>query len=329
MEEKSSAEIKKCQKPRNVKKVILFSFLSILIIPNLIFFAAGNYFYKIIINWNKTANYAIGYEGEAAEGAFNVQRFNSLQKEYVTLDSRYGYKISGIFIENAAETKNTVILVHGIGQDKWNSLKFGDVFLDHGYNIFVYDSRNHGETGGEQIGYGYYEKDDLQTCVQYIKNKNPGGIIGIHGESLGASTAMLYAETYADDKDISFLVEDSGWSDLRKLYIARAADFNVPGFLRPTLIEYLSFVCYLRSGFLLENISPLKDIDKITIPVLFIHGDCDTDIPTQMGYDLYNNKKNGIKALYIVKSGKHGLCIDGDKPKYKEEVINFLNSIRY
>lgn len=315
--------IEKINKLGRFTKFVLITIISAFIIMNIILIAAGNYFYNIIINWNKTNNYAIGYAGEVSEGAFNAERFNSLEKEDVSLDSRYGYKIKGIFIKNAVSTKNTVILVHGIGQDKWNSLKYGDIFLDEGYNIFVYDSRNHGETGGNHQSYGYFEKDDLQTCVKYVKNQNPDGIIGLHGESLGASTVMLYAETYSSDKDISFLVEDCGWSDLRKLYTARAADYSIPTLLRPVLIEYLSVICKVRSGFFLEDVCPLKNINKITVPVLFIHGDSDTFIPSEMVYDLYN-KKTGIKALYVSKGADHSESLKVDKVKYKEEIINFF-----
>lgn len=317
----------KIKKTRNVKKIVLITLLSVFIILNIIFISAGNYFYDIIINWPTTNSYAIGYEGEVAEGSFNIERFNSLEKESVSVDSRYDYQIKGLFIKNAVETKNTVILVHGIGQDKWNSLKYGDVFLDQGYNIFIYDGRSHGETGGDGASYGYYEKVDLQSIVQYVKHKNPGGIIGLHGESLGASTAMLYAETYAKDNDISFLIEDCGYSDLRELYIGRAADFNIPTFLRPVLIEYLSFVCKVRSGFFLEDVSPIRDINKITVPILFIHGDSDNQNPTKMVYDLYNNKNTGIKTLYISQGANHAESLKVDKARYKEEVVNFLNLV--
>lgn len=314
------------KKTNNYKKRVILTLISIFVLINFIFLIAGNYFYNIVINWNKTNNYAIGYAGEVAEGAFDSKRFNSLKKEYVSIDSRYGYKLSGIFIKNATPTKNTVILVHGIGQDKWNSLKYGDIFLDEGYNIFIYDSRNHGESGGKHPSYGYFEKDDLQTCVKYIKNKIPGGIIGIHGESLGAATTMLYAETYVKDNDISFYVEDCGWSDLRKLYILKSADYKVPAFLRPILIEYLSLVCMVRSGFSLDDASPIKNIDKISKPMLFIHGDSDAFIPTAMVYDLYN-KKTGIKVLYIAKGAGHASSFSVNKAKYRLEIISFLDTV--
>jgi len=91
IETKPAAKIKK---PGNVKKIILITLLSVFILLNAIFFTAGNYFYNIIINWPITNNYAIGYEGEVAEGSFNVDRFNSLEKESISVDSRYGYKIN-------------------------------------------------------------------------------------------------------------------------------------------------------------------------------------------------------------------------------------------
>lgn len=138
---------------------------------------------------------------------------------------------------------------------------------------------------------------------------------------------MLYTETYAKDNDISFLIEDCGYSDLRALYIRRAANFNIPTLLRPVLIKYLSLVCRIRSGFFLEEVSPIKHINEITAPILFIHGDSDTENPTKMVYDLYNTKKTGVKALYIAKGANHAESLKVDKARYEEEVANFLNLV--
>lgn len=307
--------------------IALMMLLSVFIILSLGFLLVGNYFYGIIINWPSTNSYAVGYEGEAAEGAFNVERYNSLDKESVRVDSRYGYQLQGLFIKNAVATKNTVILVHGIGQDKWNSLKYGDVFLDLGYNIFIYDNRGHGETDGAATSYGYYEQDDLQSVVATIKSKNPGGIIGIHGESLGASTAMMYSEMVGNEKDISFLVEDCGYSDLTELYIGKSSAYNVPTVLRPALVKALSLICKIRSGFFLEDVSPIKNIDNLIVPTLFIHGDRDIENPTQMVYDLYDKKKTGIKALYIAPGARHAESLKVDKAGYEEVVANFLDLV--
>jgi fermentation-respiration switch protein FrsA (DUF1100 family) len=316
------------KKPETFNKKIFIILISLVILINIILLAAGNYFYKTIMTYNISIKYTQEqYQKELAAIQFNIDRFNSLQKENVTLYSKFGYQLKGILIRNSVETQNTVILVHGIGKDKtWSSMKYGDIFLDQGYNIFVYDSRNHGESGGDHPSYGYYENEDLQTCVSYIRSQNPEGIIGIHSESLGAATALMHAENYNNNNEVAFYIEDCGYSDLYELYTARTVDYNIPKPLCPVILDYLSLVCKVRSGFFLSEVSPIKNIDKVTTPILFIHGDSDDFVPATMANDLYS-KKTGIKALYYAKGAGHAKSIDVDKVKYNEEIVNFLKSV--
>lgn len=314
-------------KSRDLKKTVVVSLLGVLIVLNILLLAAGNYFYNIVITYNKLPKYLVNtYEQAVANGDFDVGRFNLLQKEYVNLESPHGYSLKGIYVKNALETPHTVIIVHGIGQDKWVSMKYADIFLDEGFNIFVFDNRNHGESGGERPSYGYYEKDDLQTCVAYIKSINPAGIIGIHSESLGAATAMLHAEIYNQNNTVAFYIEDCGYSDLRQLYIARAGDYGIPDFLRPILVDYMSLICKIRSGFFLGQISPIQSIDNVETPILFVHGEKDDFVPPQMAYDLFQ-AKSGHKALYIAAGAGHAKSITVDEVKYREAIGRFLDDV--
>ena len=312
---------------RRSRKNMLIFFMSFLIICNIALLAAGNYFYNIVMTYNVTNKYSQEfYDKTAALVNFNENELASLEKEYVTINSPFGYALKGIFVKNPVKTENTVILVHGICMDKeWSLMKYAKIFLDRGYNILVYDSRNHGESGGDHPSYGYYEKEDLKTFVAYVKSKNPNGIIGIHSESLGAASAFMYVESYNINNGISFIISDCCYSDLRELFIYKAAEYNVPSLFRPILIDYLSIVCKVKSGFFIGEVSPIKNIDKIDIPVLFIHGDRDTFTPPQMAKDMYD-KKTGIKALYYAAGAGHAESYQVNMAKYCTVIDDFLET---
>lgn len=146
--------------------------------------------------------------------------------------------------------------------------------------------------------------------------------VGIQGESLGSATTLQYAAKY-QDKDVSFYIAESGWSDLGELYMERSKDYKIPSFIRPVLISYLSLMCKLKSGFFLSDNSSVDAIEHISAPVLIMHSDTDDFIPFKMSQDLYDNK-SGEKSFYVIKGGKHGHALEAGKEEYKEAIVEFL-----
>jgi len=312
-------------KSGRLRRGLLWAFLAVLLLGNIALLVAGNHFYNVIMTYHTLNRYTPQeYAETAALVGYQASQDDALRTEEVVVDSPHGYQLQGIFIRNAIPTENTVILVHGIGKDKmWSIMKYGDIFLDLQFNIFVYDSRGHGDSGGGRPGYGYYEQDDLRAIVQFVKAQNPNGLIGIHSESLGAASALMYVEKYPDDNDVSFIVEDCAYSDLGEVYLARAADYDVPVLLRPLVIDYLSIVCRLRSGFLIGDVSPIEELTLVKTPILFIHGENDDFTPPQMAREMFESK-TGVKGLYYAPLAGHAESLDVDKIRYVQEIGNFL-----
>ena len=307
------------------KHNIFYAIFALFCLGNILFFIAGNYFYQVIMNYNITDRRTDEeYDRERGVLGVDMEKIEALKHEDVIIPSSFGYNLQGRMIKNSQPTENTVILVHGIGKDKnWSEMKYASLFLSKGFNVFVYDSRGHGESGGEHPSYGFYEKEDLECVAAYIRQKNQGqGIIGIHGESMGAATALLHAEKYGNN--IAFYVSDCAYSDLYQLYYIRCADYSVPVAVRPLLLNYLSLVCKIRSGFYLTDISPIKDIGKISVPVLFIQGTTDDFVPTFMSNDLFAQKDQGMRELYQAVGAKHAQSIDVNQAAYDEVVQHFL-----
>lgn len=310
------------KKSEKVKKTLVFMAWGLLIV-NVVLFAAGYYFYNIIMSYSKTNYYsAEAYQKEAFTLNYNYDSLNNARKEFISIDSSYNYKIKGIFVRNVIPTNNTIILVHGIGRDKdWSLMKYGILFLDNGFNVFVYDGRNHGESGGDYPSYGIYESDDLQTCISYLKEKIPGVVLGIHGESMGASVFLMWAGSY-NDPVVSFGIEDCGYSDLYELFYERLEDYSIPKIFRPFLLKYTSLICEFKAGFSLSEVSPIEHINEVQIPILFIHGTADNFVKPNMAEKLFN-KKEGTKELYLVQGAEHAKSINSDRKTYEEVIMNF------
>jgi alpha-beta hydrolase superfamily lysophospholipase len=54
---------------------------------------------------------------------------------------------------------NSVILLHGLGDNRMGMIGYAELLLSHGYGILMPDSRAHGQSGGKVATYGLLERD--------------------------------------------------------------------------------------------------------------------------------------------------------------------------
>jgi len=312
---------------KKIKLSIFKIVVTFFIIVNFALLATSYYFYNVIMTYSHTNAYTTDdYQKEAKELGYDYSSLEVAEKEAVNIESKYGYNLNGLFIKNLNESKNTIIMVHGIGRDKeWSIMKYGPLFFNLGFNIFAFDARDHGSSGGQYPTYGFYESDDLEKCIAYVKNKKMDGVIGLHGESMGAAVSLIWAGKY-DNNGVSFLIEDCGYSDLYALYYERLSDYQVPKFIRPVILYYTSFFCEIFAGFSLSDVSPIKNIAKIKFPILFIHGNADNFVMPVMAKEMFENK-NGIKEIYFAPGAAHAKSINTDVNRYEAVIADFYSDV--
>lgn len=245
--------------------------------------------------------------------------FHAINKTERWIESKNGYSLKAIFVE-PLETNNYVVICHGVTENKINSLRFVRMFERLGFNSVVYDHRRHGDSGGKTTSFGFYEKIDLQSIVEAVRERaGKDAILGIHGESMGAATTLLYAGSIIDDAD--FYISDCAFSDFEQ-QVYHIMTQTTP--LRTSLaIRFANLFLKLRDGYTLNLVSPIDVIDKIEKPVLFIHSLQDDFILPKMTEDLYE-KKQGPKTLKWFDIGEHAKSFNENSEEYEQVVADFL-----
>lgn len=258
------------------------------------------------------------YRREVEAGRFDPRIFETWEREEVRIISPHGYELFGLYFPIPA-AQRTVIIVHGITGNVFGSVKYMEPFRKRGFNVLLYDHRFHGQSGGPFSSYGFYEKEDLRAWVDWVYERcGTECIVGTHGESLGAATALQHA---AIDPRPDFVVADCGFSTLEEeLRVRIREDYHLPPF---PILPVANLFIRLRAGFTLKQVSPLQAVAHIESPVLFIHGKADNYVPTRMSIDLYNAKP-GAKALYLVPGAPHARAQATDPEAYDRELGAFL-----
>lgn len=280
----------------------------------------GWYFSGKVIHIRTKTNEFIHGEEIAAE-RIAPGYFESLPKEKATIESPYGYALHGWFIPHGTSDK-TVILVHGVTMSVFGSLKYIELFRKRGFNVLVYDHRRHGLSGGKTTTYGWHEKHDLDACIDWVLQRTgPDAKIGIHGESMGAATALQHA---AIDNRAAFYIADCPYSDLfEQLRYRLKAEYRLPPF---PMLYIAGWFCRLRAGFSFRKVSPIADITTVETPVLFIHGQNDTYIPKEMSKEMHRLKPD-VKKLYLAPNANHAEAIWKNPEEYDRVVGTFLTDI--
>lgn len=256
---------------------------------------------------------------EKENGKIDETEYLSWEKEQVWIDSRYGYPVHGFYFPIFG-SKKTVLFSHGITYTLFGSVKYMKIFRDLKFNILIYDNRFHGKSGGKNCTFGFFEKYDLETITTWVLNKiGKDSLIGTHGESMGAAISLQHA---AIDPRIQFVIEDCSFSKLEDLLAFRIKkDYNLGKF--PFL--YLAmFLIKLVTGMDVRQVSPEAAVSKSSAPILFIHGDSDDFIPTDMVKELYTSKTSGAKKLYIAPNAAHAESFWNNQEEYTKIVNEFL-----
>ncbi|OON90477.1 MAG: hypothetical protein ATN32_03825 [Candidatus Epulonipiscium fishelsonii] len=196
------------------------------------------------------------------------------------------------------------------------------MFYDKGYNILMYDHRYHGRSEGENCTLGYYEKYDLKDLVTWVLRKvGKNSIVGIHGESMGASTAIMHS---AIDNRTKFTIADCPFQDVRFQFKHRLkVEYNVPAF---PILNVIGIFNKIITGVSYRKISPIKITPLITTPILYIHGDMDDFTLPINSVNLYKATKCK-KKIYLAKNAKHAKSITTNPKVYKKIVFNFIDTI--
>lgn len=259
-------------------------------------------------------------ERETKAGRFHPEKFENLPKKEVLIPSPFGYDLKTVIVEPYPSNRY-MIIAHGVTENKVNSVKYMNLFLERGFNAVIYDHRRHGESGGKTTSFGHYEKFDLKAVVDWLKKtKGPDIQIGIHGESMGAATLLLYAGMLEDGAD--FYIADCPFSDFKELLAYQIkSGMKLPASL---ILPLGDLFLRLRQKYSIKNVSPISVIDNIKKPILFIHSQKDDFILPSMSQELFERKK-GPKKLYIASNGVHAQSFNENREDYENVIDEFLN----
>lgn len=232
--------------------------------------------------------------------------------EKLYIQNRKDQKIA-VLLEIAENQKGLAFIMHGLGgnKDAIHLQTISDAFSDFNYTVVRFDTTN---TFGES--YGSYEDatvtnyyEDLEDVIQWAKSQNwyqeP---FCLAGHSLGGICTALYAQKFPDKikgiAPISTVVSGKLSSQSPKRE-ARIKEWRETGW-REEMSADGKRAKRLPWSHMEDRMKYdlLKNVDKLTMPVLLIVGDQDTSTPPEHQQMLFD-KLTGEKEIHILEDAPH------------------------
>ena len=324
-----------------MKKKILITILSIVILCCFIYAAAGFYVAYSILKIDHTCGLHENSEPNSWSTKVDAHEYTNLSrsrlrdnfpsKKYhlkewknVYFPSREkGIQLNG-WLFNYYEDRPVVIIIHGIfpnGKCKPESNLIASLLIQKGINAMTIDLRNYGQSDFtsdyEDLGLKSY--NDVLGAYDYLREIGyESNQIGLHGISLGAVPAIFAANV---EKDIKAIWVDSSLAEFKMVLKDEIARYGLSIEFGPAV----SFFGQLLAGVDPTDLNPVKKLNKNQF-YFFTHGDKDERmLPRHYEYFKKYASENNIKAdFWLAKNSYH---VDGMfkyPEEYSKKMYNFF-----
>ncbi|RKL66661.1 alpha/beta hydrolase [Salipaludibacillus neizhouensis] len=224
------------------------------------------------------------------------------------------------FLKNEESTGKAVILAHGFRSQRADMSDFVQFYHEQGFDILIPDSRGHGESEGDYIGFGWHDRLDYQKWIKELIDEENSSDIFLHGVSMGAGTVLM---TSGEDlpNEVKGVIADSGYTSAEDILTYQLQQiYQLPAF---PIIQITSGLTNVRAGFSFGEASAVAQAAKNTRPLFIIHGEADELVPTAMADEIYE-AAGGDKTLWTVPGAGHVKSYTVETVEYQDRLMKFF-----
>ncbi len=193
----------------------------------------------------------------------------------MTTTSFDGAKLSADFYDQGSDV--TVVMLHSFDQSKDADLLMAPYFWAKGYNIYIPDMRDHGESTGDQVSWGLNESQDLICELNDLTDSYGDQQFILYGNLLGAGAELAAMQDLPDS--VAFIIAENAYPDLDSLVKSMSSNMlHVPSFIGLPLFR---FAANKGENFDIDSVNVLSGVSD-DIPVLLVYGSEEVLITSDM-----------------------------------------------
>ncbi|AYG00677.1 alpha/beta hydrolase [Lactococcus allomyrinae] len=248
------------------------------------------------------------------------EKFLASDLEERSIRTQDGLKLYAWYLPAEVQTEKTVIVADGYHSIRARFAAYGWLFHQLGYNVLIPAYRASAEAAGHFIGFGWLDRDDYLRWMNQLIEQDSSVKIAMFGVSMGAASAMMVSGEPLPEQ-VKCFIADCGYDNVwNEIAFKAQHDFHLPAF---PLVHLLSFWSKIFAGYDYKEASAVKQLEKNTRPFLFIHGEEDVFVPTEMVHRNFA-ATSAQKELLLIEDAGHAIAYETAPEIYREKVKDFL-----
>ena len=299
---------------------IILAFIILIIVGMVYYLVVGEFLFRLAFSRKKSRVRKKQIDKQIKDFKIDLCWWQKQKLEKVSIKSFDGLKLVGHYLNN--NSNKTAIVFHGYGGEYHEMQQYCKFFFDKNFNVLVVDMRTHGESEGNCIGFGWLDRKDALSWIEFINNKTPDTNIVLFGISMGATTVCCVS---GEDlpKNVVAIISDCAFSNLGNQieFVVRKHKL-LWKFFKKHLYSYVKHV----HDFDINQADAIKQVKNTNVPILFIHGQNDSFVPVENVTSLYNVTPSGQRSKYVEADADHAMAYSVGGVLYEKKINDFLKS---
>jgi uncharacterized protein len=240
-------------------------------------------------------------------------------QEIVSIKSHELIELSGWWVQGSHPT-SVAVFCHGYFLSKGELAPVAYMLWQQGISCLLFDFRGHGKSSGGTCTFGFNEKADVESALEWVKKRNPNSRVVLIGSSMGSVASAI---AWAENPELAdALVLDSAYSNLGKAVNGWWRFIGGSGLA--FVLWPAAFIGVLFLGFNPFTVKVTEYLERLRgRPMLFMHGTDDPVAPAKSaGKNLYAMGP-GVEAIWFPDCG-HSEGRWEQPETYRSALLRFL-----
>ncbi|MBK1643988.1 alpha/beta hydrolase [Thiocapsa imhoffii] len=222
-----------------------------------------------------------------------------LAYERVTIPTLRGRHLFGWLLPAPAATR-TLVILHGWGGNAEQMLPMAAPFVRAGFNVLLFDARNHGKSDGDTFSSLPRFAEDLGMAISWLhrEHRERATCVAVLGHSVGAGAALFEASR---NPHIAALISIAAFAHPSQVTEDAVRRLRLPRVVTMLIIRYVEWLI----GHRFDTIAPVNTIARIPCPVLLVHGDADRVVPIHDAYHIIARANRPDHRLLEIADADH------------------------